>query len=191
MSVTPSKPVVWISARPSPHAESDEPDERLGDLYRQHAGPLYRFLLRLTVGDRHQAEDHLQETLLRACRHLKDRVLDTEEQRRWLFTVARRIVIDSVRTQRARPIEVAGTNIVRMPTKSDDIERLLVVESVRSALMTLSPKHRETLIELFYHHRTAREAAEVMGIPEGTVKSRTYYALRALRRAIDAEELAA
>ena len=66
-------------------------------LYRLHARPLFRFLLRLTLGDRREAEDCLQETFLRTWRWLQEHTVDPEIMRPWLYTVARRIVIDGVR----------------------------------------------------------------------------------------------
>ena len=49
------------------------------------------------------------------------------------------------------------------------------------ALAALSPEHREVLVEIYYRGRSVAEAAETIGVPPGTVKSRTYYALRSLR----------
>src|SRR5882757_5889080 len=71
-------------------------------LHDEHAGALWGYVLRLT-GDRGRAEDVVQETLLRAWRHPE--ILDTRQgsPRAWLFTVARRIVIDEWRAARARP----------------------------------------------------------------------------------------
>jgi hypothetical protein len=108
--------------------------------------------------------------------------------RPWLYTVARRIVIDGLRARQARPTEVSATNLNLLSQPDNDIERLVQVHALRSALQSLSPEHRAALIELFYHERTAKEAAEVLGIPEGTVKSRAHYALQALRQATQAGE---
>jgi RNA polymerase sigma-70 factor (ECF subfamily) len=159
-------------------------------LYRLHARPLFHYLLRLTLGDHREAEDYLQETFLRAWRWLLDRTVDPEIMRPWLYTVARRIVIDGVRAKQARPIEVFTTDLNRLSKSDTDIERLVQMHALRSALMSLSPEHRAALIEIFYHERTAKEAAEVLGVPEGTVKSRAHYAVRALRAAAVAGELA-
>jgi RNA polymerase sigma-70 factor, ECF subfamily len=64
--------------------------ERLDPIYQMHAGALFRFLLRLTDGNRGEAEDHLQETFLRAWRAVQRQPLDLKTIRPWLFTVARR-----------------------------------------------------------------------------------------------------
>jgi RNA polymerase sigma-70 factor (ECF subfamily) len=161
-------------------------DDRMQALYSAHARALYRFLLRLTFGERAAAEDLLQETLLRAWRHLDGLTADVETLRPWLFTVARRIAIDAARARRARPAEVAVLDLGALPSRDDPIEAMLTVQTVRQALNLLSPEHRGVLIEIYFRGRSAREAATVLGIPEGTVKSRAHYAVRFLRTAITA-----
>ena len=156
---------------------SEDPIELI---YRLHGKPLYRFLLRITLGDRRQAEDLLQETIFRAWRYLQDHTADVTRLRPWLYTVARRVAIDAARAGQARPTEVIFADPASLPAAHDDIERLLNVLTVRSGLKSLTPAHRNVLIEVFYHGRTAAEAAATLGIPEGTVRSRVFYALRAL-----------
>jgi RNA polymerase sigma-70 factor, ECF subfamily len=152
-------------------------------LYQLHAGALFRFLLRLTGGNRGEAEDHLQETFLRAWRAVTRQPLDLETIRPWLFTVARRIAIDATRAKQIRPTEVIVAELARVAGADNEIERLVQVEAVRGALLSLREEHRSALIELFYNERTAKEAASVLGVPEGTVKSRVHYGLQALRKA--------
>jgi RNA polymerase sigma-70 factor (ECF subfamily) len=161
-------------------------DERMRALYRAHAGPLYRFLLRITFGDAHAAEDLMQETLLRAWRNLERLHADVESVRPWLFTVGRRIAIDAARARSARPAEVRTGDTATLPVTEDPIERLVNVQAVRQAMVTLNPDHRSVLVELYYRERTTAEAADRLGIPIGTVKSRTHYALRSLSAAIGA-----
>ena len=163
-------------------------EDPLEMVYRLHAQPLHRFLMRLTRGDRREAEDLLQETFLRAWRYLHDHAADVESLRPWLYTVARRVAIDAARARRARPTEVIVTDPGTLPSRHDDIERLVVGLTVRRGLMSLSPAHRQVLIEIFYHGRSAREAAAALGIPEGTAKSRMFYALRALGAVIASAE---
>jgi RNA polymerase sigma-70 factor, ECF subfamily len=149
-------------------------------IYRLHGKPLYRFLLRITLGDHRQAEDLLQETLFRAWRFLQNHTADVTRLRPWLYTVARRVAIDAARARQARPAEVIVTHPDSLPAAHDDIEQMLVVLTIRRGLMSLTPDHRRVLIEVFYRGRTAAEAAAALGIPEGTVRSRVFYALRAL-----------
>jgi RNA polymerase sigma-70 factor, ECF subfamily len=93
------------------------------------------------------------------------------------------IAIDAVRAKQIRPTEVIVGEMVRVAGLDNDIERLVQVEAVRGALLSLREEHRSTLIQLFYHERTAKEAASVLGVPEGTIKSRAHYGLQALRKA--------
>jgi RNA polymerase sigma-70 factor, ECF subfamily len=157
-------------------------------LYRLHARPLFRFLVKLTYGDQSEAEDHLQETFLRTWRWLQHQTVDIEAIRPWLFTVARRIAIDAGRARQVRPTEVIIEEMNVLASSDNEIDRLVQAQAVRGALLTLREDHRNALIELFYHEHTAKEAASILGIPEGTVKSRAHYGLRALRQATVAAE---
>ncbi|MFF7356493.1 sigma-70 family RNA polymerase sigma factor [Streptomyces filipinensis] len=162
-------------------------EELLRALYAEHAGPLFHYVLRLTSGDRQWAEDVVQETLLRAWQHPTAFEPGRGPARAWLCTVARRLVIDMHRARQARPAEVGGEALERAAEQApgeDRIEQALQSWAVADAVRTLSPDHRAVLLETYYRGRTVAEAAQVLGIPPGTVKSRTYYALHALRLAL-------
>jgi RNA polymerase sigma-70 factor, ECF subfamily len=159
-------------------------DENMELVYQLHSKPLHRFLLRLTFGDRRDAEDLLQETLLKAWVYFEDHQFGAETLRPWLFTVARRLAIDAARARRSRPNEVILENASMLPAVNE-ADRLLVSLEVRRRLASLSAEHRRVLVEVFYLGRSMREAGESIGIPEGTVKSRIYYAIRALRAGCD------
>jgi RNA polymerase sigma-70 factor (ECF subfamily) len=150
-----------------------------------HSGPLLRYLMRLTLGDREVAEDLLQETLMRAWRNLPALTADVQTLRPWLYTVARRIAIDNARARAARPREVDPGDITAIAAPDDEMDRVVTVQTVRRSLTMLSAAHRHVLIELYYRGRPVTEVAQALGIPEGTVKSRVYYALRALRKVIE------
>ena len=159
--------------------------ELLRELHEQHAGALWSYALRLT-GDRGRAQNVVQETLLRAWRD--PQILDPEcgSQRSWLCTVARNIVIDEWRTGRPRP----EAEIDRIPDQpiGDASEPVVDRHLVVAALGRLTQEHRHVLRECYFRGSSVTEAAHALGIAPGTVKSRIYYALRALRLAI--EELA-
>ncbi|WP_433332666.1 sigma-70 family RNA polymerase sigma factor [Spirillospora sp. CA-294931] len=157
-------------------------------LYDEHGGPLLGYVLRLTGGDRSQAEDVVQETLLRAWRHPE--ALVGRPVRPWLFTVARNLVVDAHRARRARPPETDIDEHVVSTAGSDDIDRALESWTVAEALADLSPSHRAVLVETFYRGRSVAEASKALGVPPGTVKSRTFYALRALKLALEERGLA-
>ncbi|MFC9973793.1 sigma-70 family RNA polymerase sigma factor [Spirillospora sp. NPDC127200] len=158
-------------------------------LYDEHGGPLLGYVLRLIGGDRAQAEDVVQETLLRAWRHPE--ALAGRPVRPWLFTVARNLVVDAHRARRARPPETGIDDQVAMiATGTDEIDRALESWTVAEALAELSPQHRAVLVQTYYRGLSVAEAAKALGVPPGTVKSRTYYALRALRLALEERGLA-
>jgi RNA polymerase sigma-70 factor, ECF subfamily len=160
-------------------------NERMRELYKAHGQALYRFLLGVTFGQQHVIEDLVQETLLRAWRHLDQLAPNVNALRPWLFTVARRIAIDAARARQVRPQEVGAVDLTIMPDRDDAIERLVTVQTVRTALGALKPEHRQVLVEVYYRGRSVAEVAALLGIPEGTVKSRTFNALRALRVVLD------
>jgi RNA polymerase sigma-70 factor, ECF subfamily len=153
-------------------------------LHDEHAAALWGFCLRLVGNDRNRAEDVVQETLLRAWRNRA--VLDspTPAVRGWLFTVARNIVIDEWRSRRSRR-ELPVSDVPEVAEPVDRTDQLLLSWVVAEALTKLSADHRDVLLECYYRGRPVAEAAEHLGVPEGTVKSRTHYALRALRLALE------
>ena len=155
-------------------------DAAVTEMYRQYRVPLMSYVLRLTAGDRQHAEDVVQETMVRAWRQAGQLDLTEPSLMPWLVTVARRIVIDDKRRRSARPTET-GDGMLENAPAADTTDDLLRKVVVTEALQLLSPAHREVLNETILRDRTVNEAARALGIPVGTVKSRVYYALRALR----------
>ena len=169
----------------SDSAQPSHEDTLVKMLYEEHAGPLLMFVLRLTGGDRQRAEDIVQETLLRAWRNAHRLGAQGQQSLRpWLVTVARRIAIDDHRSASARPAETYDRELESFPSTADDTDRVLQSMTVSDALRELSQSHREILIETYFRGRTVPEAAEKLNLPLGTAKSRVYYALRALRTAL-------
>jgi RNA polymerase sigma-70 factor (ECF subfamily) len=153
-------------------------------LHDEHAAALWRFCLRLVGNDRGRAEDVVQETMLRAWRHRKVLESPPPALRAWLFTVARNIAIDDWRSHRAMK-ETTVAEVPEQATGDDANDQLLLSWVVAEAVTRLSPDHRAVLLECYYRGRPVAEAARRLGVPEGTVKSRTHYALRALKMALE------
>jgi RNA polymerase sigma-70 factor (ECF subfamily) len=161
----------------------NDDDALLRALHDEHARPLWRYVMSLT-GDAAQSEDIVQETLLRAWR--KPAVLDQRaaSARAWLFTVARNLVIDDARSARRRHETPTATETMPEPIAADETERMLDAWLIGDALAGLSGDHRQVIVEAYYGGKSVAEIARALGVPEGTVKSRMHYGLRALRLAL-------
>ena len=163
---------------------ADDAVTLMQQVHDEHAAALWHLALRLVGNDRSRAEEVVQETLLRAWRHRAILEEPRPALRAWLFTVARNIVIDEWRSHRAVS-EVPVADVPEDGDRTDQSDQLLLSWVVAEALTQLSPDHRAVLVECFYRGRPVAEAARRLGVPEGTVKSRTHYALRSLKLALE------
>lgn len=159
----------------------EDPAAVMRQLHDEHAAALWRWCLRLTGNDHARAEDILQETLLRAWR--SSPAESAGSLRSWLFRVARNLAIDEWRTKRSR----TEYPVADLPDSGHDdgTDELLLTWVVAEALTRLSPEHRAVLQECYFRGASVAEAARRLDVPEGTVKSRTHYALRSLRLALE------
>jgi RNA polymerase sigma-70 factor (ECF subfamily) len=169
--------VLGANVRCDVYVNGGTDEQLLRRLHDEHAGVLFAFVHRYT-DDRQLAEDVVQETLLRAWQRLDQ--LDTDDPRSYLFTVARNVLTDSWRARQRRPTEVGAEFAPPLPV-SDEADRTLDGMLVAEALRRLSSEHRAVVEQLYFHGRPVADAARLLGVAEGTVKSRAYYAVRALR----------
>src|SRR3954452_11877461 len=150
-------------------------------LHQAYARPLQSYVVRLT-GDHELAQDVVQEAMVRAWKHPD--VLEREEgaTRAWLYTVVRNLVIDDRRS--ARHVRERTTERTPDTPQPDETQAVLDGWLVADALEQLSAEHRAVVVGAYYGGRSVAELAREQDIPEGTVKSRMHYAMRALRLAL-------
>lgn len=145
--------------------------------------PLIGYVLPLVNGDVQAAEDVVQETMLRGWQHADE--LNPDRACSWLHVVARNIAISTYhRRRRSRPREVP-LNEDTIPAADNSIEQMFDTWAIASALNSISLEQRVVIAELFYQRRSVAEVAAMLAIPEGTVRSRCFYGLRALRKALE------
>jgi RNA polymerase sigma-70 factor (ECF subfamily) len=161
--------------------QADADEALVRSVYEEHGRALLAYATRLT-GDGAMAEDIVQETLVRAWKHPEVLVNGKGSVRGWLLTVARNIITDRARARAVRPVEVAESPVTP-PVARDHADSVVDSMVVIEALHQLSGHHRDVLVELYFRGRSVTETADVLGIPPGTVKSRSHHALRALREA--------
>ena len=161
---------------------AESADERgLTSAFRAHGGELYGYARR-ALGDQGLAEEAVQETFIRAWR-ARDRFDPAlGAMRTWLFAIERRIVIDLAHK---RAVRSTGELPHDLPTDGSELDDALRGWLVEEALRRLRPEHRTVVIEIYYRGRPSSEVARMLSIPEGTVRSRLFYALKALRLALD------
>jgi RNA polymerase sigma-70 factor, ECF subfamily len=150
------------------------------EAYAAHAGELYGFASR-SLGDTGLAEEAVQETFLRAWRAGSRFDPQIGSLRTWLFAILRNVVIDLGRARAARP--ALGEREVEPAV--EPFEETLLAWQVEEAMRRIGDQHRQVLVETYYRGRPYAEVAAELGVPLGTVKSRVYYALRALRVALE------
>lgn len=156
-------------------------EQGLSAAFTAHGGELFGYARR-ALGDPELAEEAVQETFVRAWR-ARDRFDPSLGGiRAWLFTIERRIIIDLARKRAVR----ADDRLPREPPPADsELDEAMRGWLVEEALRRLRPEHRTVVVEIYFRGRPSSEVATVLGIPEGTVRSRLFYALKALRLALD------
>jgi RNA polymerase sigma-70 factor, ECF subfamily len=172
-------------SRFSPPSRDCRAEFQMREIHRNNGGALLQFLRnQVSSSASHTAEDLVQETMLRAWRNLDAVPDEPESQRRWLFTVARRLAIDAYRKRQSRPVEVSLVDTEPAASGGGAAETVIAEITLRHAVGGLSPAHRSVLQELYVEGHTLDETATRLGVPVGTVKSRAHYAMRQLRDAL-------
>lgn len=150
-------------------------------IYRDHGTALRRFVLG-ACHDPQLADDVVQQTVLRVWQQAPQ---ITGSLRSYLFRTARNIMIDNYRKAQRRPREASERDLADQAGAAERVDELLNRVLMEEALLRLSAEHRDVLVALHYRRFTVQEASEHLRIPAGTVKSRAFYAVRALRTVLD------
>jgi RNA polymerase sigma-70 factor (ECF subfamily) len=155
-------------------------DTAIRELYSRYGETLHGYAERFCP-DSASADDIVQETFIRAWRHLPQLIADDRPVRPWLFRVARNLMIDAARAARVRPMTVPAQP-AEDAVDDSGLDQVLDRQLVSVALRRLSGAHRTVLVGTFYHGDSLAAVARELGIPPGTARSRLHYALLALRR---------
>jgi RNA polymerase sigma-70 factor (ECF subfamily) len=164
--------------------QTDQTEDSMRALYRTYGSELYGFAVS-ALGDRGQAEELVQEVFTRVWRHSDSFDPQKASFRTWLYGIARNAIIDLKRRQSVRPALAAHPESEEKGAVDDSFERALLRWQVGAALERLTPEHRQVIRLAHFQGLTLREISERTGIPLGTIKSRTSYALRGLRLALE------
>ena len=167
----------------------DRSGDELRELYRRYAGELFGFAAS-ALGDREQAEEVVQDVFAQLWRHAGEYDHRRASVRTWLYAIARNRIVDAHRRAAARPKRAEDEDSLDNAAEIDAaLDQAVLRWQITAALARLSPAHREVIRLAHYGGLTMREIAERTGIPLGTVKSRTSYALRSLRLILDEMEV--
>jgi RNA polymerase sigma-70 factor (ECF subfamily) len=168
---------------------SDRSGDELRELYRRYSGELFGFAAN-ALGDRELAEEVVQDVFAQLWRHAGDYDQRRASVRTWLYAIARNRIVDAHRRAAARPQRAEEEDPLATAGATDDaLDQAVLRWQVTAALARLSASHREVIRLAHYGGLTMREIAERTGVPLGTVKSRTSYALRHLRLILDEMEV--
>ena len=169
---------------PAPVLRLDTEDG-IRSAYREHGGVLLHHAEQ-SLRDRGLAEEAVQETFVRAWRNAERYDAAIASVRTWLFAILRNVVIDMVRARAVRP--TLATEPERIDGRvgvADDTDAVLTNWELADALALLSDEHRRAIVETHLHGRPYTEVAAELGVPVGTVRSRVFYGLRALRSVLE------
>ncbi len=159
-------------------------------LYDLHGSEIFRFCHRL-VGDRGLAEEAMQETFLRAWRAQDRFDPTTGSLRTWMYAVARNVCIDALRA-RGRRFGLGSSDAAREPAEhavpdqqDSGFEAMLSSWMLEEALRRIPANQRDALVLTYMRDRPYAEIADVLGIPEPTLRTRVFYGLKSLRKVLE------
>jgi len=164
-------------------AAGDRPS--LQALYSRHKVRVYRYVLRL-IGDAAAAEDITSEVFLEVWGQ-GDTFKAKSRVSTWILGVARYKALSALRSRPKKRFDEHAAD--RIPDHAEDPEAMAERQEqgmiVRKCLSKLSAIHREVLDLVYYHEKSVKEVAEIVGVPESTVKTRMFYARKRLEAMLE------
>lgn len=167
---------------------TDPSGDELRALYRRYGAELFGFACH-SLGDPGLAEEVVQDAFTSVWRHADRFDPGRASFRTWLYEITRNRIIDLRRRAAARPRTAASEGHEEPAELDESLEHAALRWQVAAALNRLSPDHRAVIRMAHFESLTMGEIADALGVPLGTVKSRTYYALRHLRLVLDEMEV--
>ncbi len=167
-----------------------ELDESMRTLARAYGGGLYGFALK-RLGDPQLAEEVVQEVMVRVWRNAGRFNPRRGSLKSWVYEMAGNLVIDAHRRRAVRPAlaQLEAADQTDPADDADPLEREILRWQVQALVSQLRPEHRDVISLVHFEGLSVRATAERLRIPEGTVKSRCYYALESLRVALEEQGL--
>jgi RNA polymerase sigma-70 factor (ECF subfamily) len=156
-------------------------------LYARHHVRVFRFVVRL-VRDEATAEDVISEVFLDVWRQA-GRFEGRSTVSTWVLAIARFKALSSLRRRPDEKLDDEVAEAIEDPLDDPEItlEKKDKSASLRKCLMGLSPEHREIIDLVYYHEKSVEEVAEIVGIPQNTVKTRMFYARKRLAELLKAQ----
>ena len=153
-------------------------------LFARHHVRVYRFVLRL-VRNESTAEDLISEVFLDVWRQA-GRFEGRATVSTWLLAIARFKALSALRRKTETELDEETAEAIEDTADTPDVtlEKKDKSEALRKCLSVLSPDHREIIDLVYYHEKSVEEVAEIVGIPEATVKTRMFYARKKLAEAL-------
>jgi len=163
----------------------------LRSLYARHNVLVYRFALRL-IGDASKAEEVVSDVFFNVWRQA-GRFEGRSRVSTWILAIARHKALSARHRRQEEGLESTLAEGVADP--GDDPEQTLSRKDtstlLRGRLAQLCPRHREIIDLVYYHEKSIEEAAEIIGVPLGTVKSRMFYARKRIHDSFSREHIQA
>src|SRR5713226_681425 len=156
-------------------------------LYARHHVRVFRFVVRL-VRNESTAEDLISEVFLDVWRQAS-RFEGRAAVSTWLLAIARFKALSALRRKPEQELDEETAEAIEDTSDTPDVtlEKKEKSEVIRQCLTSLSAEHREIIDLVYYHEKSVEEVAEIVGIPEATVKTRMFYARKKLAELLKAQ----